>query len=171
MRVRSIVLAAIVAAIGAFVAEVSSAAHSASPPLVLALSGKFTSPVVSTGTFVAGGAVSDTGTHRDVTTFSPRTGRPTEILIHVSLKGSKGTLAWVATVPARAGGFISPGVALSSLPGASKITAATGAYRPFLGATSGKDLSFTSNPLQPGAPGTPKPSANGLEVIESFAAR
>ncbi len=170
MRVRAIVLAGIVAAIGAVVAEASGAAQTASPPLVVALSGKFTSPVVSTGTFVAGGAVSDSGTHRDVTTLSPKTGRPTEILIHVSLKGSKGTLAWVATVHTNAAGFISPGVALSSVPGASRITAATGAYKPFLGATSGKDLSFTSNPLQPGAPGTPKPSANGLNVIESFTA-
>lgn len=171
MRVRTIVLAVIVAAIGAVVARVSSAAHSASPPLVVALSGRFTSPVASTGTFVTGGAVSDTGTHRDVTTFSPKTGRPTEVVIHVSLQGSKGTLAWVATVHTNAAGFISPGVALSSVPGASRITAATGAYRPFLGARSGKDLSFTSNPLQPGAPGTPKPSANGLGVIESFTAR
>jgi len=168
MRVKTFVLAGILAAIGAVVAEVSSAAQSAPRELVVALDGSFTSPVSTSGTFVTGGAVADTGTHVDLTTFSPKTGRPDLITIMVTCKGKKGSFTFVGKVHASQAGFLAPGVSLSSVPGADRITKGTGAYASLVGAVTGKDLAFTSNPLEPGPPGTPKATVNALRVIDVF---
>ena len=170
MRLKFIVLAAIVAAFGAVVAEVSSAGQSAPRELVVALDGTFTSPVVTSGTFVTGGAVADTGTHTDVTTFSPKTGRPNLITITVTCHGKKGSFTFVGKVHTSQAGFLAPGVSISSVPSADRITRGTGAYASLVGAVTGKDLAFTSNPLEPGAPGTPKATVNALRVIDVFTA-
>lgn len=168
MRVRAIFLAVIVAAIGAVVAEISSAASTAPRELVVALDGSFTSPAATSGTFVTGGAVADTGTHTDMTTLSPKTGRPNLITITVVCHGKKGSFTFVGKVHAGQAGFLAPGVSLSSVPGADRITKGTGAYASFVGAVTTKDLAFTSNPLEPGAPGAPKPTVNALRVIDVF---
>jgi hypothetical protein len=165
-----IVVSAIVAGIAAVGVEVATASHAATAPLVVALDGKFTSAATSSGTFVTGGAVGDHGTHTDVTAVTPVQGPPKLIVITVNCKGKKGSFTFVATVHVSQAGFIAPGTSLSSAPGADRIVKATGAYKPFLGATTAKDLSFTSNPLQPGAPGAPKAPENAVRVIDDFVA-
>jgi len=150
----------------------SSAARRAAPrTLVVALDGRFTSQATSSGGFVAGGAVTDSGSHRDVTRVVPRTGRPRKIVITVVCRGKRGSFTFVATVPVARAGFIGPGTSISSAPGADRIVSATGAYKPLVGAVSREDLSYTSNPLQPGAPGAPRATQNALRVIDVFTQR
>jgi hypothetical protein len=88
-----------------------TARRDAKQTLVVTLDGRFSSPQTSVGAFIAGGAVSDAGTHHDLTRAFPKTGRPT-----------------VTT----------------------------------------SDLSYTSDPLQPGPPTTPRPTINALRVIDVF---
>ena len=134
--------------------------------LVVALDGTFTSPVVTNGTFVTAGLVADTGTHVDTTSFLPKTARPSTIVITVTCTGKKGSFTFVGRVPLARSGFLSPGVSISSVPRADRITKASGAYRALVGAVTTADLSLTSNPLQPGA--KPRPTLNVLRVIDVF---
>jgi hypothetical protein len=166
---RKVIISGLVGAIGALVlVSGGQARRMARQTLVVALDGTFTSPATSSGTFVAGGAVSDTGTHHDTTQAVPPKGRPTRIVITTTCTGKKGSFTFVVTVPVAKAGFLSPGVSLSSSPGAARITKATGAYSGLVGAVSRQDLSYTSNPLQPGAPGTPKAAVNAVRVIDVF---
>jgi hypothetical protein len=95
--------------------------------------------------------VSDSGTHTDVTTLVPKTGQPRLIEITVTCTGKQGSFSFVGKVPR-----------------ADRITKATGAYTALVGAVTTSDLSLTSNPLEPGAPGAPKPTLNAVRVIDVF---
>ncbi len=134
--------------------------------LVVALDGTFTTPVTTKGTFVTAGLVADSGTHVDVSRLLPKTGKPTTLVITATCTGKKGTFTFVTRVPFARAGFLGPGVSISSIPGASRITKASGAYSSLVGAKTNGDLSLTSNPLQPGA--KPKPTLNVVRVIDVF---
>jgi hypothetical protein len=166
---RKLLMLVILALAAGFVAAPQALAAAPGPKkLVLALDGRFTTPGTSAGGFVAGGAVSDSGTHHDVTAVFPKQGRPTRIVITVTCVGKKGAVTLVATVPVAKAGFLGPGTSIASIRGATRIVKATGSYAGWAGAVTSDDLSFTSNPLQPGVPGAPKATLNAVRVIDVF---